>query len=136
MKEICFCEAASLFHRFSFFWETFILRKCFGWLLVHKIFIYLFLKAHSQVWDNFWQLKALYKWWKMLTSNAPFLLKIFKFLSWLFNHVTKRLDKKDKFNLNFYEVTAWLTNHCSTQIAQYLEKWRQSDNKIWSVNIM
>ena len=24
------------------------------------------LKAHSQVWDNFWQLKVLLKWWKML----------------------------------------------------------------------
>ena len=23
------------------------------------------LKAHSQVWDNFWKLKALLKWWKM-----------------------------------------------------------------------
>ena len=24
------------------------------------------LKAASKVWDNFWQLKALYKWWKMI----------------------------------------------------------------------
>ena len=24
------------------------------------------LKAHLQVWDNFWQLKTLQKWWKML----------------------------------------------------------------------
>ena len=23
------------------------------------------LKAHSQVWDNFWQINALWKWWKM-----------------------------------------------------------------------
>ena len=38
------------------------------------------LKAHSQVWDNFWQLKAL------------FVLKIFKFLSWLFGDVEKQLD--------------------------------------------
>ena len=26
------------------------------------------LNAHSQVWDNFWQLKAQLKWWKMLIS--------------------------------------------------------------------
>ena len=29
------------------------------------------------------------------TSKVHFVLKIFKFLSWLFGHVAKRLDKKD-----------------------------------------
>ena len=56
------------------------------------------------------------------TSKALFLLKIFKFLSWLFGHVAKWLDKKDKINFKFYDVTAWLTNNCNTHIAQYLEK--------------
>ena len=70
------------------------------------------------------------------TSKALFVLKIFKFLSWLFRHVLKWLDKKDKVDFKFYEVTAWLTNNCNTHIAQYLEKWRQSDNEIWSVNRM
>ena len=51
-----------------------------------------------------------------------FVLKIFKFLSWLFCHVEKRLDKKDMINFKFYDVTAWLTNNCNTHIAQYLEK--------------
>ena len=49
------------------------------------------------------------------TTKALFVLKIFKFLSWLFAHVAKRFDKKDKVNLNFYDVTAWLTNNCNTQ---------------------
>ena len=31
-------------------------------------------------------------------SKAPFVLKIFEFLSWLFGHVAKRLDEKDKVN--------------------------------------
>ena len=53
-------------------------------------------------------------------SKTLFVLKIFKFLSERFGHVTKRLDKKDK----FYEVTAWLTNNCNTRNAQYLEKLR------------
>ena len=43
---------------------------------------------------------------------------------------------KDKFNFEFYEVTAWLKNNCNINIAQYLEKLRQSDNEIWSVNRM
>ena len=30
-----------------------------------------------------------------LTSKALFVVKIFKFLSWVFGHVAKRLDKKD-----------------------------------------
>ena len=34
------------------------------------------LKAHSQVWDNFWQINALWKWWKMLLFLP---LKLFSF---------------------------------------------------------
>ena len=56
------------------------------------------------------------------TSKAFFVLKIFKFLSWLFGHVSKRLDKKDKVNFKFYNVTTWLANNCNTQIAKYFEK--------------
>ena len=44
------------------------------------------------------------------TSKALCVLKIFKFLTWLFGHVSKWLDKKDKVNLKFYGATAWLTN--------------------------
>ena len=29
-------------------------------------FFRILLKVHSQVWHNFWQLKALWKWWKTL----------------------------------------------------------------------
>ena len=54
------------------------------------------------------------------TLIALFVFKIFKVLSLLFGHVTKRLDKKDKVNFKFYDVTAWLTNNCNTHIAQYL----------------
>ena len=55
-------------------------------------------------------------------SKAHFVLKIFKFLSCLFSHVAKQLDKKDKVNFKFYDVTAWLINNCNTCIAQYLKK--------------
>ena len=54
--------------------------------------------------------------------KALFVLKIFKFLSWLFDHVAKLLDKKDKVNFKFYDVTTCLTNNCNSHIAQYLEK--------------
>ena len=56
------------------------------------------------------------------TSKALFILKIFKFLSWIFGRVAKWLDWKDKVNFKFYDVTAWLKNKCNTHIAQYLEK--------------
>ena len=56
------------------------------------------------------------------TSQALFVLKIFKFLSWIFGHVAKRLDKKDQVNLKFYDVIAWLTNNRNTYVAQYFEK--------------
>ena len=42
---------------------------------------------------------AFYFTWKPL-----FVLKIFKFLSWLFGLVAKGLDKKDKVNFKVYDV--------------------------------
>ena len=57
-----------------------------------------------------------------LTSKTLFVLKIFKFLSWIFGHVAKRFDKKDQVNFKFYDVIAWLTNNRITHIAQYFEK--------------
>ena len=56
------------------------------------------------------------------TYKALFVLKIFKFLSWLFGDVTKRLDKKDKDNFKFYDVLACLANNRNTHIAQYLQE--------------
>ena len=56
------------------------------------------------------------------TLKALSVLKIFKFLSWRFGHVSKRLDEKHKVNLEFYDVTAWSANNCNTYITQYLEK--------------
>ena len=49
-----------------------------------------------------------------------FVLKIFKFLSWLFRHVEKLLDEKGKLNFRIYEVTAWLIKNFNTHIPQYL----------------
>ena len=38
------------------------------------------LKVHSQVWDNFWQLKALLRWWKMFFISPQ---KLFSFSRYL-----------------------------------------------------
>ena len=62
------------------------------------------------------------------TSKSLFILKIFKFLSWLFAYVAKRIDQKDKVNFKFHDITAWLTNNQQC-IAQYFEKQRQSDSE-------
>ena len=56
------------------------------------------------------------------TSNALFVLKIYKFLSWFLGHAAKRLDKKNKFNFKFYDVASCLRNNYNTHIGQYLEK--------------
>ena len=56
------------------------------------------------------------------TSKALSVLKIFKFFSRFFGHVSKSLDQKEKVNFKFYNFIAWLTNNCATHIAQYLEK--------------
>ena len=56
------------------------------------------------------------------TIKALFVLKIFKFLSWLFGHVKKWLDKKDKDNFKIYDVITWEANNYNTLITQYLKK--------------
>ena len=38
-------------------------------------------KAHSQVWDDFWQLKALRKWWKMLFILPKKLFSLSRYLN-------------------------------------------------------
>ena len=58
----------------------------------------------------------------LFTSKALSVLKIFKFLSWLFGREVKWLDKKDKVNFNFFDVIAWLKTNCNTRSALYLDK--------------
>ena len=55
------------------------------------------------------------------TLKALFVLKVFKFLSWVFGHIEKRLDQKDNVNFKIYGVTC-LTNNCNADIAPYLKK--------------
>ena len=50
------------------------------------------------------------------TSKALSFLKIFKFLSWLFGHVAKRLDKKDKVNFKFF-----LKNHTRNVVGKLVQ---------------
>ena len=50
--------------------------------------------------------------------KALFVLKIFKFLSWLFGHIEKTALKKVNFEI--YDITDWLTKNYNTHIYQYL----------------
>ena len=82
------------------------------------------LKALSGL-SQFLAIESLLKMMKnafYFTSKAVFVLKVFNFLSWLFGHVAKQLNWKDKVNVKFYDVTTLLTNNCNTHIALYLEK--------------
>ena len=54
--------------------------------------------------------------------KALFVLKIFIFLSWLFGHVEKQLDKTAKVNFKFFDAIGWEINNYSTQIAQYFKR--------------
>ena len=54
--------------------------------------------------------------------KRTFILKIFKFLSWLFGHAEKLLDQKDKVNFKIFDITTWLANNCNTHIDQCLKK--------------
>ena len=54
--------------------------------------------------------------------KALFPLKIFKFLSWLFGLVEKRLGQKDKVNFRIYYVITLLTNDFNAHLDEYLKK--------------
>ena len=56
--------------------------------------------------------------WNLFTLKALFVLKIFKFLSWLIGHVEKRLDKKDKVSFKIYGVTTLLAKNFNTHTAR------------------
>ena len=56
------------------------------------------------------------------TSKALFVLKIFKFLSWLFGRVEKWLNQKDKVRFKIYDNTTWLTSNCNKQILPNISK--------------
>ena len=50
--------------------------------------------------------------------KALLVLKIFKFLTWIFGHAEKRLHQRDNFKI--YDLTTKLKNTCYTHINQYL----------------
>ena len=52
-----------------------------------------------------------------LMLKVLFDLKIFKFMSRLFFHVEKRLDKKAKVNFKNFDATDWETNNYNPHIA-------------------
>ena len=55
--------------------------------------------------------------------NALFVLKMFKFLSWLLGYVEKQLDKKAKVNFRIYDVQQIITIYILLNIL------RSKDNK-------
>ena len=67
------------------------------------------------------------------TLKAFFILKIFKFLYWLFGHAEKCLIKKISLILKIMTSQPREKNNCNTHIAQYL-KYLKAKNEICSVN--
>ena len=67
------------------------------------------------------------------TLTTLSVLEIIQFVFWIIGRVAKRLDKQAKVSFKIYGFTNWITNNYNTRIARYLKKYRQSDNKLWSV---
>ena len=59
------------------------------------------LKARTKIWDNICQLSQNYERRFLFHLKALFVVKIFKFLFWLFGHAEKQFDLKDKVNFKF-----------------------------------
>ena len=95
-----------------------------------------YLKSDSHLLKKFFYLFQ----WKTFKSDEKcclFHLKIFffpskiiKFLSWLFGHLEKMLDWKDKVNSNIHDVKIWLANNTNTfsaNLTKCSNTFKQSD---------
>ena len=51
-----------------------------------------------------------------------------------FYFILKALFILKIFNCKIHDVTTWLTINYNTYIAQYLVKYRETDNETWSIN--
>ena len=105
-----------------FFHMFFCLYQPYLYSVFHRSFriLYFVFRGAISILRQFLAAESLLKMIKnsfYFASKAVFVLKIFKFLSWLFGHVAKWLDKKENVNFKLYGVTAWLTNNCNTNIA-------------------
>ena len=100
----------------------------FTFMVINFSFDHIYVKYHFKGTlrsETIWATKNPLKMMKNVfcfTSEALFALKIFKFLSCLFSHVSKWLDLKDQVDFKFYDITVLLANYFKTHIAQYLEK--------------
>ena len=57
-----------------------------------------------------------------MKKNNLYFLKMSTFLSRLFCHVGKRLDKKAKVNYKSYEIKDWTENNYNKHIAKQFQK--------------
>ena len=89
-------------------------------LLYVYLFTHLFLiwrpttgsKTITSNWNSLKMVKNVF----CFILKAFFVLKILKFMFWLFGHVGKGLDKKVEFNLKIYGITDCIKNSCSLSI--------------------
>ena len=124
----------------TFDWVNFIndyliVRQPIVFSSVLCIWLFLFLKAHFQAWEYFWQLKAWKKSWKMLFISPRKVFSFSRYLNFcLDSYYRNGLIKK--VNSKCYDVTAWLTHILLMHILLNISRGRDNENEIWSVNRM
>ena len=90
------------------------------WETTQMLFI---LKVQTHIWDNFWKpFKSDEKCFFISCKKLLSFSRYYHFLSRLFGHVGKLLEKKVKVNFKIYDVTGWTANDYNTHIAQNLKK--------------
>ena len=82
--------------------------------LPKKKYVICFIESSLKMTNFFFVLKSL------------FVVKIFKFLSWLFGHV----EKTAWLDFKIHDVTTWLRNNWNIHIAQYVIKYSNKTMKL------
>ena len=72
--------------------------------------------------------------WKSMMLSLS--LSCINFCPYIFVYGGKDLDKNASINFKISDVAKWEINNYNILIGQYLKKWKQSDNEIWSVKRM
>ena len=84
-----------------------------------------------------WRSETIFDNWKTFRSDKKcFLFHLKSSLCsqdiWIF--LLTFWPCRKKVNLKIYYIITWETSSYKTHIAQYLKKWRESYDEIWSVN--
>ena len=101
-----------------------------------------FWKVHSQIWENFWQLKTFLKWWKLFDSflyfsivNILIFLHVLTYFNIFWHILIFLFHIKSFFVLKMLAFLSWLFDHIRKWFDDKAKvNFKTYDAKDWTAN--